>query len=181
MPRGRAAHDGKLLSESLLDDRVLRALEVLCASTGETVTISCANDLEVEVLHARGPTAGIHLIVEEGQRIPMWGSAIGTAYLTTLPDTTIRSMYKRSEHGSPDRRPAIPLAAVLAAVRKARHEGYAFIDSFVVSGVAAISAPLPGDIGPRPLIVSVGGPKARLHEQAEAVAQALKNFIAAIR
>ncbi len=172
---------GWLLSESLLDDRVLRALEALCASTGETVTISCANDLEVEILHVRGPTTGIHLVVEEGQRIPLWGSAIGTAYLTTLPDSTIRSMYRRSQHGAHGRRPEVPIAAVLKTVRRARRDGYAFVDSFVVPGVAAISAPLPDAIGPRPLIASVGGPADRLSARAAAVAAALGKFIGAIQ
>lgn len=172
---------GWLLSELLLDDRVLRALELLCVSTGETVTISCANDLEVEILHAHGPTSGIHLVVEEGQRIPLWGSAIGTAYLTTLPDSTIRSMYRRSEHGPPGRRPAVPLTEVLATVRRARRDGYAFIDSFVVPGVAAMSAALPGEIGPRPLIASVGGPAERLHTHVNAIAAALGKFITAIQ
>lgn len=171
---------GWLLSESPLDDRVLRALEELCVSTGETVTISCASDLEVEILHARGPTSGIHLVVEEGQRIPLWGSAIGTAYLTTLPDPTIRSMYRRSQHDAPGRRLVPSIAEVLKAVRRARRDGYAFVDSFVVPGVAAISAPLPGEIGPRPLIASVGGPEERLSAQAESIAAALGKFIAAI-
>lgn len=171
---------GWLLSELLLDDRVLRALELLCVSTGETVTISCANDLEVEILHARGPTSGIHLVVKEGQRIPLWGSAIGTAYLTTLHDSTIRSMYRRSQHDARGRRPAVSIVEVLRTVRRARRDGYAFVDGFVVPDVAAISAPLPDEIGPRPLIVSVGGPAERLGVQADIIAAALGKFIATI-
>ncbi|MCC7083319.1 MAG: IclR family transcriptional regulator [Burkholderiales bacterium] len=172
---------GWLLSESLLDDRVLRALEAMCASTGETVTISCANDLEVEILHVRGPTSGIHLVVEEGQRIPLWGSAIGTAYLTTLADTTIRSMYRRNQHDARGRRTSVSLAEVLKTVRRARRDGYAFVDSFVVPGVAAISAPLPDEIGPRPLIASVGGPADRLRTRTDAIVAALQRFIGAVR
>ncbi len=172
---------GWLLSESLLDDAVLRALDVLSRSTQETVTLSCANDLDVEIIHACGPITGIHLVVQEGQRIPLWGSAIGTAYLSTLPDTTIRSMYRRSEHDAPERRPAIPIARALAAVRQARRDGFAFIDSFVVSGVAAISAPLPDHIGPRPLVVSVGGPVERVRARTAQLQAAIRLFIAAVQ
>lgn len=172
---------GWLLSEALLDDRVLQALDTLRANTIETVTISCANDLELEILHARGPTSGIHLVVQEGQRIALWGSAIGTAFLTTLADTTIRSMYRRSENEPPVRRPVIALAAVLAMVRRARRDGYACVDSFVVPGVTAISAPLPDRIGPRPLIVSIGGPSERVNASRDAIAAALMAFIVDIQ
>ncbi|MEZ5530887.1 MAG: IclR family transcriptional regulator [Steroidobacteraceae bacterium] len=165
-----------LASESLLDERVLRGLEALRAQTGETVTISCASDLEMEILHARGPASGIHLVVEEGQRIPMWGSAIGTAYLMSLPDQTIRALYRRCSN-DPARRSVVPLADALALVRKARRDGYAIVDSFVVPGVAAISAPLPAGIGPRQLIASVGGPAERVKSQANTIAAALDVFI----
>lgn len=148
--------DGPLLPRALLD--AARELQI---ATGETVSLSTPADLGIEVLHVIGPNLGIRLVIRVGGRLALWGTAIGTAYLTTLADPTIRSMYRRSEAGG--EAPRASLRATMAAVRRARdNDGMSFAESAIVPDVAAVSAPLPEGVAPRTLIVSVGGPVNRM-------------------
>jgi DNA-binding IclR family transcriptional regulator len=150
-----------VLEGVLLPEPLLAALPELQAATGETVSLSTPADLGLEVAHVIGPDVGIRLVIRVGVRIALWGSAIGTAYLTTLADPTIRSMYRRSEGGGEP--PRVSLRAVMAAVRRARENGgMAFAESAVVPDVAAASVPLSEGIAPRTLVVSVGGPASRV-------------------
>lgn len=150
-----------VLEGALLPQPVLAALQDLQAATGETVSLSTPADLGLEVAHVIGPDVGIRLVIRVGVRLALWGTAIGTAYLTTLADPTIRSMYRRSEaRGEP---PRVSLRSVMGAVRRARENGgMAYAESAVVPDVAAVSVPLPESIAPRTLVVSVGGPASRV-------------------
>lgn len=150
-----------VLEGTLLPGALVDAAHELQVATGETVSLSTPVDLGLEVLHVTGPNLGIRLVIRVGGRLALWGTAIGTAYLTTLADPTIRSMYRRSEAGGEV--PPVSLRATLAAVRRARANGrMSFAESAVVPDVAAVSAPLPAGIAPRTLVVSVGGPVNRM-------------------
>lgn len=152
---------GWVLDEALLSPALLEAVQQLQVATGETVSISAPADLGLEVLHVAGPDVGIRLVIQVGGRLALWGTAIGTAYLTTVADPTIRSMYRRTEaSGAP---PRVSLRAAMLVVRRARENGgMAFAESAVVPDVAAVSAPLPEGVAPRTLVVSVGGPVNRM-------------------
>lgn len=165
-----------VLEGSLLPPELLAALQELQAATGETVSLSTPADLALEVAHVIGPDVGIRLVIRVGVRIALWGAAIGTAYLTTLADPTIRSMYRRSEVGSDP--PRVALRTVMGAVRRARDNGgIAFAESAVVPDVAAVSAPLPEGLAPRTLIVSVGGPASRVRANRAFVEQELRAWL----
>jgi DNA-binding IclR family transcriptional regulator len=150
-----------VLDAALMPPALLEAIQQLQVSTGETVSLSAPADLGLEVLHVIGPDVGIRLVIQVGGRLALWGTAIGTAYLTTVAERTIRSMYRRTEaSGTP---PRISLRSALLAVRRAKENGgMAFVESAVVPDVAAVSAPLPQGIAPRTLVVSVGGPVNRM-------------------
>ncbi len=163
--------EGRLLPRSLLD-----AAQELQAATGETVSLSTPADLGLEVAHVIGPDVGIRLVIRVGVRLALWGTAIGTAYLTTLADPTIRSMYRRSEGGGDP--PRASLRSVMAAVRRARDNGgLAFAESAVVPDVAAVSAPLPEGVAPRTLVVSVGGPATRMRSKRAFIEEELRAWL----
>jgi DNA-binding IclR family transcriptional regulator len=163
--------EGTLLPRSLLD-----AAQELQAATGETMSLSTPADLGLEVAHVIGPDVGIRLSIRVGVRLALWGTAIGTAYLTTLADPTIRSMYRRSEAGGDP--PRVSLRSVMAAVRRARENGgMAYAESAVVPDVAAVSAPLPEGVAPRTLVVSVGGPASRMRANRAFVEEELRAWL----
>lgn len=179
MPTARFATLGQwVLEEALLSPALLEAVQALQAETGETVSLSVPNDLALEVVHVTGPDTGIRLVIDVGRRLTIWGTALGTAYLTTVADPTIRSMYRRSEErGEP---PAVPLRNVLSAVRQAREAGVAYVESAVIPDVAACSAALPEGAARRPLIVSVGGPVQRVAEKRDLITRAIRAALAGL-
>lgn len=162
LPTARFATLGSwVLEGALMSAPLLEAVQQLQVATGETVSLSASADLDLEVLHVTGPDVGIRLVIQVGGRLALWGTAIGTAYLTTVAEPTIRSMYRRTEASGAT--PRISLRAALAAVRRAKENGgIAFAESAVVPDVAAVSAALPDGVAPRTLVVSVGGPVNRV-------------------
>jgi IclR family acetate operon transcriptional repressor len=167
---------GWVLEGSLLPESLLAALQELQVATGETVSLCTPADLGLEVAHVIGPDVGIRLMIRVGVRLPLWGTALGTAYLTTLADPTVRSMYLRSEVGGEP--PRVSIRSVMAAVRRAReHDGMAYAESAVVPDVAAVSVPLPEGIAPRTLIASVGGPASRMRANRSFVEEELRAWM----
>ena len=165
LPTARFAMLGSWVLESAtISPALLEAVHQLQVASGETVSLTSSVDLGLEVLYVAGPDVGIRLVVKVGGRLPIWLTAIGTAYLTTLPDSTIRSMYRRTE--ARGTKPPVSLRVALAAVRRARERhGKAYAEGAAVPDVAALSAPLPDGIAPRKLIVSIGGPVHRMRAQ----------------
>jgi IclR family acetate operon transcriptional repressor len=165
-----------VLDVSLLSPALLEAVQSLQVETGETVSLSAPADLELEVLHVVGPDRGIRLVIQVGVRLALWGTAIGTAYLSTIADPTIRSMYRRTEASG--RQPAVSFRTAMAAVRRAREdEGIAFAESAVVADVAAISSALPDGLAPRTLVVSIGGPVARIRARRDEIEATLRDWL----
>jgi DNA-binding IclR family transcriptional regulator len=162
LPTARFAKLGEwVLRDALVSPALVEAVQELQVATGETVSLSAPADLDLEVLHVTGPDVGIRLVIQVGSKLALWGTAIGTAYLATIADPTIRSMYRRSEASGAT--PRISLASALAAVRRSRENGgIAFAESAVVPEVAAVSASLPDGLGWRRLVVSIGGPIPRM-------------------
>ncbi len=180
LPTARFAMLGSWVLESAtLSPALLEAVHQLQVASGETVSLTSPVDLGLEVLYVAGPDVGIRLVVKVGGRMPLWRTAIGTAYLTTVPDSTIRSMYRRTEaRGTP---PAVSLRSVLAAVRRAREcHGKAYAEGAAVPDVAALSAPLPEGFAPRQLIVSIGGPVHRMRARRAAIELELDAWLARV-
>jgi IclR family transcriptional regulator, KDG regulon repressor len=177
MPTARFATLGRwVLDEALVSPALLGAVQSLQQETGETVSLSAPADLAVEVLHVTGPDTGIRLVIQVGVHLALWGTAIGTAYLTTIADPTIRSMYRRSESSVTP--PRVSLRTVMATVRRARdNDGIAFAESAVVPDVAALSVALPETLAPRRIIVSVGGPVSRVRARRDAIEAALREWL----
>jgi DNA-binding IclR family transcriptional regulator len=165
-----------VLESATLSPALIEAVHQLQAASGETVSLTSPEDLGLEVLHVVGPDVGIRLVVKVGGRMPLWSTAIGTAYLTTVADATIRSMYRRTE--ARGTAPSVALRTVLAAVRRAREcQGKAYAEGAAVPDVAALSAPLPDGVAPRQLIVSIGGPVQRMRAQRAAIEQELDAWL----
>lgn len=171
------ALSARLSRSFVANESVLDLAADLKAVTDETVVLVSPADLAIEVVHVAPGPQRITLVAEPGQRFPLWGSAVGTAYLMTVPDPTIRSMYQRAMRRSSMERPARPVAEILDQVRAARAAGHAHVIKTFERGVSAIAAPLPRWAGPRPLVVSVGGPEERITPRKHVIAALLTEHI----
>lgn len=169
-----------LLTDTLVERRVQDAVDAVSATTEETVTVCCVQDLDIEVALARPAKSSLQLIMREGERVPMWGSALGTAYLASLPEATVRSLYERSSRTRGAQRPRIDLPTALRRIREARAQGFAYVASAIMEGVGAYAVALPDNAGPRPLIVGVGGPQDRVEQRAALIQRALRNMLTAL-
>jgi IclR family transcriptional regulator, KDG regulon repressor len=174
---------GWLQGEALIDDRLRDTVARLCQQTGETVSLSAVGDLDLEVILVDSQDVGVQLVVQPGRRMPLWTSAVGTAYLATLPDATVRSMHARTERRAARGGQAAPppLTEVLRRVRATRNAGgMTFASAAVVDGVAAVAIGLPADLGPRPMVLSIGGPSERIAAARAAIETALRRALDAL-
>lgn len=134
-------------------------METLQQQSGETVTASWPLDTEMEVIRVERSRQPISFIAESGQRIPIWTSAVGTAYLATLTNTQIIARWEKDSRKS-DALPAI--GSILERVAEVRHDGVAVMHSGVFEGASAIATKLECELDGRPLVLSIAGPEARM-------------------
>ncbi len=180
-PAARLARlGGWLLGTVVIDERVRELVDRLHQETGETISVSAISDLEVEVIHVSSQDVGIQLVVHPGRRMSLWRSSVGMAHLATLPDATIRSMHGRAARRA-DARELPPLPELLSWVRATRATGMSFANAAVVPDVAAVAVALPEESGPRPMILSVGGPSERIVMRRGAIEAALRDGLASLR
>ena len=101
----------------------------------------------------------------------MFGSAIGAAYLSTLPASEVRRLAERARIAAPEHQ---VLQAMLEAVR---------IDGFASSQSAegtiwSIAVPLSVSSIGVPLVLGLAGPAERVAPQASTLAAAMRSAIA---
>ena len=165
-------------SESLLP-----MLAQLRDKTGETVTLTMASDLHMQVLHALIGTHPIALQVEEGVAFPMMGSAIGTMYLAGLDRASVRQLYDRwaaqgqGQAQSGARRSFLELTT---QIEHAVSEGYTTAYDAVLTDTGAVAMPLKMDVTGETLIVAVAGLSARIERKEEAIIKTMTRLIGTV-
>lgn len=182
-PTARLAPFGTWMAGAFIaDEQVRELLANLQRQTGETVLLTTPVDLALEVVDVVLGTEFIALLAKPGQRFQLWGSAVGSAYLTGVPKATIASMYERAVRGTPPGSPSpIPLKAVMEMVEHTRRQGYIMKAGAVEAGVAAVAAPLPAWAGPRPLVISIGGPERRIEAKEAVIRDTLLHGLSALK
>jgi DNA-binding IclR family transcriptional regulator len=177
-PTARFASLGTWLVQSWLGGEGLReSLGELAGQTGETVTLACPADLEIEIVFVLGAPSGIAWCPEVGQRYSVFGTAVGNTYLGTLPPSTLRAMHRRASVRQTPRLP--PLAKCLSTAREAQRRGFSWAIGTYHPEVAALAAHLPEDSLERPLMVSIGGPTKRMEGKRATLERMLHDFVAA--
>lgn len=157
-------------SESLLP-----MLEDLRDRTGETVAISIASGLHMQVVRVLAGTKPIALQLTEGHLFPMFGTAVGTAYLATMADDAIAALAKRVETGK-SRPPAIDLDAIRDAVARARQLGYATAYDNGLADVGAIAAAFRAKEHGQRLVIGVGGLSSRIQANKVGIVRDLQRW-----
>lgn len=173
-PTMRVTHLGDWVPGVLLGSgEVSMMLESLHASTQETVTLSKQNGFHMDIIRVIVGTFPIALQMKEGFQFPLFGTAVGTAALSTKEDKVVHDLYDRAALMLDGNHSLIALEGIMKEVRLARERGYAIVYEGVLPDSGAIACPiyLPGR--EHTLIIAAGGPTQRITRSEGAVASEL--------
>ena len=128
-------------------------------ASGETVTLSTPNDVFMQIVDLAGSADDTETAVR-GLRVSIFGSVIGTAYLSTLTRPEVIKLAARARVGAGD------LAGLLKDVRHIRENGVG--DGPNLSGhIWSIAAPLTSQSNSLPLVLGLAGPATRVRQHIE--------------
>lgn len=135
------------------EDRLRSLVRDLRAATGKIVTLSTANDLFMQILEVSCPSG---VIAERGQRISLFGSAIGSAFLSMLDAAEVVRLAHRA------RIPKSEFETIAREIEAIRQEGYAYGPSQFEGRQDSVPAwsiamPLPGATMPVGLVLGIAG------------------------
>lgn len=136
----------------------------------ETVTASWPIDHEMEIIRVEESRQPISFIAELGQRLPLWKSAVGTAFLATLSNSQISARWERDSRSLDD---VPPIAEVLDRVSHCRSLGAAVVHEGVFTDASAVARCTSVELDGRPLVLSIAGPTARMMRRAESLTEML--------
>ncbi len=180
-PTARFAELGAWIADgSIYPSDLLELMATLREETGETVTLAAYNDLLIELVQVERSAQAISFTAEKGQKFPIWGTGVGTAYLTLLDNSQIRALYRRSEARRMIAEKTPRLDDILHIVAKARTDGYAVAEGAVFRDASAVSAPLGIEVNLRQLVVSITGPTNRMAAHYDPYGERLCQLIKAL-
>ena len=139
--------------------RIGELIETLQAECGETVTVSWPLDSEMEIIRVERSRHPISFVAEVGQRLPLWASAAGAAYLATLSNAQIDARWEKDRRridGVP------PIEDVMARIATTRRDAAAVVHAGVFEGASAMARMADGEHDGRPLVISIAGPEGRM-------------------
>lgn len=113
---------------------------------GLVVTFATRNDLFMQVIDLAGASGG-----ERGLKISLFGSAIGSALLSTLPDDEVWRLAARA------RVPETEMALILSVLGEIREAGYASGPA-TREDIWSIAVPLPASVLTGQAVLGLAGP-----------------------
>lgn len=146
-------------------------------ATGETVTLSMQNDLSIELLRLIPGKFPISLRVREGFMAPLFGTGIGSALLSTMPDDRVEALAERFNAQARRRRDRVDISAVMQEVRQVRSQGYAAAYDRLMDDTGAVAMPLPKSLEGRQLIVAVAGLGDRIRRNETMIVRTMRRAI----
>ncbi|HEX4376578.1 MAG TPA: helix-turn-helix domain-containing protein [Steroidobacteraceae bacterium] len=144
------------------DEPLRRTIRELQRRIGMIVTLSAANDLFMQVVDWSAPGGQR---AERGLQISLFGSVIGSAYLSTLEQSPLIRLARRA------RVPMHEIPTLLEDVSTIRRDGFA--DGPSGDAMWSLAAPLPRHDGEIQLIVGVAGPVRRVLQNRDALKRAM--------
>jgi len=136
--------------------------------TGMIVTLTTPNDLFMQVVDVATP---VGRQTERGLRISLFGSAIGSAYLSMLEDGEVRRLALRA------RVPATEVPTILAGAARIRRDGYADGAS-TDKTFWSIAMPLPAQGLRVPTVLGLAGPPEHVRERLAEFREVMRDAIA---
>ncbi|HUO20638.1 MAG TPA: IclR family transcriptional regulator C-terminal domain-containing protein [Steroidobacteraceae bacterium] len=159
-PRALGFAHAYLAGHGLLEQATTHLVDLNQAS-GESVSMS-EPEGEDMVFIARFPSLKrfyIHMPV--GRRLPMYCSASGRAYLSTLPAAAVQRLLRRAELRALTPHTLTDVPTILKRIGEARDAGYAWTDQECYRGDLSIAAPVLGADGQALAAVNISAPTSR--------------------
>lgn len=174
-PSLRVTRLGEWIPGHLFTGDTMELLETLHEATGETVTLSTQNDLHMQFIRVLPGTFPISLRITEGYVGPLFGSAVGTAFLSQLNDKQISRLLQRAKRTPGSVSQKIRLSDVMKEVELARKRGYSVGYDRILQDTGAVAMPLHQH---QNFVVGVGGLSPRIHRSEASI---IRNMRRAIR
>jgi DNA-binding IclR family transcriptional regulator len=178
LPTMRVASLGHWVEASFHGEGRLAALvDEIGTLTGETVCLSCRNDLVMQFTHVRLSTQGLILNVAPGAMAPLFRSAIGLCALGAHPDAAIRKLVQRFNRRTRNPADKVDTDKVLQSVHRAQATGYALRYETYIPGISAIAWLLRPETGGQPIVLSIGGPTDRVRHREASIIRTARSAI----
>ncbi len=132
-PTMRIAYLGQWLETSLYSSGELSTLmEEVCTKTGESVVLSCQNDLRMQFLQIMPGTRPLAVNVQPGESAPLFTSVIGLTALSAQPDDDIAKLVTRfNRRAKLDEK--LVMADVMGKIAEIRANGYGYSSATYVA------------------------------------------------
>jgi DNA-binding IclR family transcriptional regulator len=155
------------------DGRLRKLVEELHAQTGLVVTVTTPNDLFMQIVDAEIPgIPGDERLPERGLQVSIFGSAIGSAYLSTLEDDAVLRIAHRARIGEEDMRSLVDMA------HRIRDEGFAEGPAAMDERTWSLAMPLPAQGLHVPAVLGLAGPSGVLKPRLDELANLMRDAVA---
>ena len=130
------------LSSLTLPEVAQPHMETLVARVNESSSISVLDGTDV-VYVARVPTRRIMSItLSVGTRLPAYATSMGRVLLSALPDEELRERLDRMELRALSSRTITDRGQLMAALERARSQGWAAVDQELEEGLRSLAVPI---------------------------------------
>lgn len=173
-PSLRVTRLGEWIPTHLFQGDTMELLDTLHEATGETVTLSAQSDLHMQFVRVLPGTFPISLRITEGYIGPLFGSAVGTAYLSRLNDRQIDRLMQRGKRTPGSASKKIAFSEVMKEVEETRQRGYAVGYDRILQDTGAIAMPLQDN---QNFVVAVGGLSPRIRRSESSIIRQMRKAI----
>jgi len=176
-PSVRVTQLGHWIPQHVIGKATLDILDEVSAKTGETVTLSIQNDLEMQFIRVVQGTHPIALNLNEGFQCSLFGSAVGTALLAALDESHVERLIARARR-EPDVRPKRGvLVQARAEIDDCRKRGIAIAYDRLFPDTGAVATLLPASITGQPMVLGVGGLASRMRKHEAKIVRAMRSTV----
>ena len=162
-------------------DSTDRLVQELWQKTRETATLSIPNGVHMEFVRVHVGTFPISLNLPEGTKVPMFGTAVGTAYLQTHSDDVIDRLYQRAVAEDALTDSSRDFSAYLTEIRQARKRGYAVGYDRLLSDTGAIGVSAIAQGPDHAVVMGAGGLSSRIARNEKLIAKTMQQLAARAR
>ncbi len=166
----------RLLANTRLADMYQPVLDDLAEATGELVRLAVLEaDKLIWIAHAQGARSSIRYDPISGHDVPLHATAMGKAWLATLPESeAVRLVGMAGFGGALGSAALTTVAGLRAELRRTRERGFGFVRDEAEPGISAIAMVVrdvargvADTLADPPVVgcVSIGGPTFRLNEE----------------